>query len=99
MDRNELRQLVAQMLREMEDGSPSPARTGETPRSEELPDITKTDLRSQYLVDRPANSQAFLALKRKTPARVGIGHCGPRYKTQTMLRSPLQNPDHAAVPC
>lgn len=94
MDRNELRQLVAQMLREMEEERSSPLRQTEERGGEELADITAEDLRSQYLVDTPEHGQAFLALKRKTPARVGIGRCGPRYRTQTLLRF---RADHAAA--
>ncbi len=94
MDRNELRQLVAQLLREMDGSAPAPAPQKEEHVGGELPDITKTDLRSQYLVTAPKNPQAFLALKRKTPARVGIGRCGTRYRTQTILRF---RADHAAA--
>lgn len=59
-----------------------------------LADITAIDLRSQYLEEQPANAAAFLELKRKTPARLGSGRAGARYKTLTMLRF---RADHAAA--
>ena len=57
-------------------------------------DITAIDLRRQYLVAAPKDGEAFLALKEKTPARVGVGHAGARYRTATMLRFQA---DHAAA--
>lgn len=61
---------------------------------ESLPDITETDLRQQYLIENPKNKAAFLDLKRKTPARLGLGRAGARYKTITQLR---MRADHAAA--
>lgn len=57
-------------------------------------DITAIDLRSQYLEESPQNPSAFLDLKRKTPARLGSGRAGTRYKTLTLLRF---RADHAAA--
>ena len=69
--------------------------SGAPPASDEtLPDITKADLRLQYLVDRPHDREAFMALKEKTPARLGIGHAGARHRTATVLRF---SADHAAA--
>lgn len=59
-----------------------------------LDDITQVDLRKQYLVPAPKHPQEFLALKAKTPARLGVGRAGARYKTCTMLRF---RADHAAA--
>ena len=53
---------------------------------EMLPDITEVDLRRQYLMPNPQNGPAFLDLKLKTPARLGLSRAGARYKTETMLR-------------
>lgn len=61
---------------------------------EMLPDITEVDLRRQYLVPNPQNGPAFLDLKLKTPARLGLSRAGARYKTETMLR---MRADHAAA--
>ena len=84
MNREELKQLVAQLLRES-------AQPEEAVPTE---DITKIDLRKLYLVEQPKNPKAFLALKEKTPARLGVGRCGTRYLTKTQLRF---RADHAAA--
>ena len=57
-------------------------------------DVTKLNLRKLYLVDDPADDGAFRRLKEKTPARLGCGRTGARYKTLTMLRF---RADHAAA--
>lgn len=57
-------------------------------------DVTQVDLRKQYLVEHPKNAAAFLDLKVRTPARIGLGRAGARYKTCTMLRF---RADHAAA--
>ncbi len=59
-----------------------------------LPDISKIDLKTQYLVDNPKDKETFMEFKSKTPARIGIGKAGARYKTETMLRV---RADHAAA--
>ena len=91
MDKAELKRMVAGILREMNT-------SGETVSAVDtgavLPDITAVDLRTQYLVQNPEDGAAFQTLKRKTPARIGMGRAGARYKTQTMLRF---RADHAAA--
>ena len=57
-------------------------------------DVTQLDLRKLYLVDEPGDEKAFRRLKERTPARLGSGRAGPRYKTVTMLRF---RADHAAA--
>ena len=57
-------------------------------------DVTALDLRKLYLVENAADSEGYRALKAKTPARLGSGRAGPRYKTLTMLRF---RADHAAA--
>lgn len=91
MDRNELKQMVAELLSQMgQEKTPTPS----VPDTGEVPDITAVNLREQYLVEDPKNREAFLNLKRRTPARLGIGRAGARYKTQTLLRF---RADHAAA--
>ena len=46
------------------------------------------------MTDEPENGPAYAKMKQKTPARLGMGRCGPRYKTLTMLRF---RADHAAA--
>lgn len=57
-------------------------------------DVSQLDLRKLYLTENPADADAFRKLKAKTPARLGSGRAGPRYKTLTMLRF---RADHAAA--
>ena len=57
-------------------------------------DISNLDLRKLYLVQQPADRESYARLKAKTPARLGSGRAGPRYKTLTMLRF---RADHAAA--
>ena len=59
-----------------------------------VPDVTTLDLRRLYLVENPENPQKYQKLKERTPARLGSGKAGPRYKTLTMLRF---RADHAAA--
>ena len=59
-----------------------------------VPDVTALDLRKLYLVENPENGEKYRKMKEKTPARLGFGRCGPRYKTLTMLRF---RADHAAA--
>ena len=59
-----------------------------------VPDVTKLDLRQLYLVEDAADAKKFQKMKEKTPARLGSGRAGARYKTLTMLRF---RADHAAA--
>ena len=59
-----------------------------------VPDVTELDLRKLYLVENAAEPEKFRRMKEKTPARLGCGKAGPRYKTLTMLRF---RADHAAA--
>lgn len=59
-----------------------------------LEDITTIDIRKQLLVEPVKDKEGYLAMKAKTPARLGIGKAGARYRTATMLRV---RADHAAA--
>jgi len=59
-----------------------------------VPDITQLDLRKLYLTEDPADKERFSKMKARTPARLGSGKAGARYKTLTMLRF---RADHAAA--
>ena len=59
-----------------------------------VPDVTALDLRKLYLTENAADPEKFRKMKQKTPARLGSGKAGPRYKTLTMLRF---RADHAAA--
>ena len=95
MNEKELRALVERMVAERMGQVPTPQvkaadyrpmEPGPEGDGGELPDIAQVDLRALYLVPNPRNGPAFLDLKRKTPARLGVYRAGARYKTQTMLR-------------
>ncbi len=106
MNKEELSALVREMLLSLENAPP--VKGGEykkvvpDPAPEEthfhpgdfVPDVTKLNLRELYLVDAPENGEKFRNMKEKTPARLGSGRAGPRYKTLTMLRF---RADHAAA--
>lgn len=59
-----------------------------------IDDISKIDLKTQYLVPNPRKKEAFLQYKEQTPARIGCWRTGPRYLTSTMLRF---RADHSAA--
>ena len=90
MDRQELKEMVAQLLLEMD--KPQPAKTAGS--GDVLPDLTAVDLRKAYFVKNPADGAAFQRLKAKTSARLGLGRAGTRYETFSYLRF---RADHAAA--
>ena len=90
MNKTELKELIGQLLLEM--GESSVSETMEQPEKAE--DLSRQDLRQLYLVEEPADKEAFLRLRKQTPARLGMGRCGPRYRTRSMLRF---RADHAAA--
>ena len=106
MNKEELSAMVAEILGQMgkepavKGSDYRPASPGPQPQAtgygdgDFVEDVTKLDLRKLYLVDDPRNPEEFRKLKMKTPARLGAGRAGPRYKTLTMLRF---RADHAAA--
>lgn len=88
MDKQELKAMVAALLREMDNSEPA------MQKDENLSDLAAVDLRKLYLVESPAEQDQFLSLKLKTPARLGLGRCGARYRTMSYLRF---RADHAAA--
>jgi ethanolamine ammonia-lyase small subunit len=104
MNKAQLTALVAEILGQMEpavkaaDYRPTaPAPERQAPPQEPgdfVPDITALDLRKLYLTEDPADKDRYAKMKAKTPARLGCGKAGARYKTLTMLRF---RADHAAA--
>lgn len=106
MNEEMLRATVEKLVRELTGTVPAPAATAGNPtatgaskpaavaESGCLSDITEVDLRKQYLVEHPQDKEGFMALKLRTPARLGVGRAGARYKTATYLRF---RADHAAA--
>lgn len=106
MNKQELTTMVAEILGQMsreptvKAADYHPTAPQPEPKPEEfeagdfVPDITQLDLRKLYLVDGAAREQEYRRLKERTPARLGCGKAGARYKTLTMLRF---RADHAAA--
>ena len=106
MNKESLSALVAEILGELGQepqvkGSdykprvPGPqASAAAVPEDGFVEDVTKLDLRRLYLTETPKKREAYARLKSRTPARLGSGRAGPRYKTLTMLRF---RADHAAA--
>ena len=106
MNKQELSRMVAQILEDLE--APPQVKGGDyKPRDpgpqqpdthyqdgDFVPDVTQLDLRKLYLVEAPADPGRYRPMKERTPARLGSGRCGARYKTVTMLRF---RADHAAA--
>lgn len=49
-------------------------------------DLTSIPMQQFSGLERPANADYFRALKQATPARIGIGRAGARYKTTAAIR-------------
>ena len=106
MNKQELSAMVAEILQSMgkepmvkgsdykpTDPGPQPADTHYRD-GDFVEDVTALDLRKLYLVEHASDAEGFRRLKQKTPARLGAGKAGPRYKTLSMLRF---RADHAAA--
>lgn len=59
-----------------------------------LDDITEVNIREQFLVEDATDKDGYLRMKKNTPARLGLGRAGTRYKTEPVLRF---RADHAAA--
>ncbi len=106
MNKQELSAMVAEILGGMElepmvkggDYRPTAPQPEKRPTDyhdgDFVPDVTALDLRKLYLVENPENGEKYRKMKERTPARLGCGKAGPRYKTLTMLRF---RADHAAA--
>ena len=106
MNKEELTAMVADILRDMgreptvkgsnyRPTTPGPVSKDAGYREGDfVPDVTQLDLRKLYLTENPANKEQYARMKLRTPARLGSGKAGARYKTLTMLRF---RADHAAA--
>lgn len=61
---------------------------------ENLEDITSSKVRKLPLLDHIEDREGLERMMTRTTARIGVGNCGPRLKTQTML---TLRADHAAA--
>ena len=106
MNKQELSRMVADILQSMgtepmvkasdyKPADPGPVAPDTHYRDGEfVEDVSRLDLRKLYLTENAKDGESFKKLKAKTPARLGSGRAGPRYKTLTMLRF---RADHAAA--
>ena len=105
MNKQELAAMVAEILGRMDEPQVKASEYRPTvpyPEKKDMPfhdgdfvpDVTALDLRKLYLVQEPEAEQKYRRMKEKTPARLGSGRAGARYKTLTMLRF---RADHAAA--
>lgn len=106
MNKQELAAMVAEILAQSHPeptvkGSdyrptvPQPeAKAPEYEAGDFVPDVTALDLRKLYLVENPQDGEKYRRMKERTPARLGSGRAGPRYRTLTALRF---RADHAAA--
>lgn len=61
---------------------------------EGLVDITSPEVKAIPLLDHAQDREGLERMMARTPARIGVGNCGPRLKTRTML---TLRADHAAA--
>ena len=107
MNKQELSAMVTEILQSMAVAEPMVKGSDYKPRDpgpeakdtqhkdgDFVEDVSELDLRKLYLVENAADPEGYCRLKAKTPARLGSGRAGPRYKTLTMLRF---RADHAAA--
>ena len=95
MNKDELAALVADILKGMEaPATPCAVPKGEAEPARVAADVSNMDLRKLYMVKDPVDGERFRKMKLRTPARLGCGKAGARYKTLTMLRF---RADHAAA--
>ena len=94
MTEQEIRAVVEQVLHQLQQEKAPVLHETPAVSGDALPDIMAVDIRRQYLVEHPHDQAAYLAMKERTPARIGVGHAGARYRNETMLRFQA---DHAAA--
>ncbi|MEW8956552.1 ethanolamine ammonia-lyase subunit EutC [Clostridium sp.] len=102
MNENQLKEMVQKLLTEMVGEASKETIEQATKQCAEslvsndefIPDITEIDLKKQLLVNNPKDREGYLKMKDRTPARLGVGRAGARYKTITALRV---RADHAAA--
>lgn len=97
----DLKEIVEQVLVEMsgkgentKEAVKSVLETTSQISDEILPDPLEIDLKKQLLVVDPEDKEAYLKVKQYTPARLGVGRAGARYRTETMIRF---RADHAVA--
>ena len=102
-DEELLSRIIAEVLREMGGSVPAAAvesavratvQADSAPDGKTYTDITSKESKAVPELQDPADMDALLRMKSKTPARIGVGRAGGRLKTRTML---TLRADHAAA--
>lgn len=93
LSEKDIRQIVESVLRELNLTKSKEEKEVVVEQKEEgkveegcLPDLCEIKLEEWWLVPNPANKEAFMRLKKRTPARIGLWRVGARYKTEPWLR-------------
>lgn len=102
MDEKLIARITAEVLRQLSAAGaavPAPAVTAAVSRRLQaedgvLPDLTTPESKAEITLDHMVNRDLMEQMKRKTPARIGIGSAGPRLKTRTYL---TLRADHAGA--
>ncbi len=104
LNEKDLKVMIEDILTEMTGAKTE--KTQENPKSETpnnavsvvedgmIPDITEVVIKEQFMVENPHDKAGYMKMKQFTPARLGLGRAGTRYKTQSVLRF---RADHAAA--
>lgn len=101
IDEKLIAQITAEVLRQLT-GSGSSIQTPSTNLSDGrlkcedgvLPDLTTAESKAEITLSHVTNRDMMEQMKRKTPARIGIGSAGPRLRTRTYL---TLRADHAGA--
>lgn len=89
-------QITAEVLRQFKAAQPSctAACTAAPFADGILPDLTTAENKAKITLEHMVNRELMEQMKRKTPARIGVGSAGPRLRTQTYL---TLRADHAGA--
>lgn len=92
MDEKLIARITAEVLRQLS----AAAAVSRRLQAEDgvLPDLTTAESKAEITLDHMVNRDLLEQMKRKTPARIGIGSAGPRLKTRTYL---TLRADHAGA--
>lgn len=100
IDEKLIAKITAEVLRRLNAaGTPISSGTGTVSRRLQagdgvLPDLTAPESKAEITLEHMVNRDLMEQMKRKTPARIGIGSAGPRMNTRTYL---TLRADHAGA--
>ena len=82
-----MRRIVAEAIRQLEQSGcvVLPNRTEEELVPQPCEDIVSPACKAVPLLENPLDPEGLARMKRQTTARIGVGRCGARLKTQTAL--------------